>query len=119
MATDINPKAVDAALRTAAQNNIVVEVHQTSFVESVYGDVAGNVDVLLFNPPYVVTPPEEVGSDGIEASWAGGLYGEQTNTLAVPCPTTTSVLYWTILSVCWTQSVQPSRQATSPTWCAG
>lgn len=45
MATDINPKAVDAAQRTASQNSVEVEVHQTSFVESIYGDVAGKVDV--------------------------------------------------------------------------
>lgn len=33
------------------------------------------MDVILFNPPYVPTPDEEISGCGIEASWAGGTDG--------------------------------------------
>lgn len=31
--------------------------------------------MLIFNPPYVPTPADEVGGTGIEAAWAGGRNG--------------------------------------------
>ena len=34
--------------------------------------LAGRVDVLVCNPPYVETAEEETGSTGIAAAWAGG-----------------------------------------------
>lgn len=51
-------------------------------VESVLSDLASNlhpglVDVLIFNPPYVPTPSEEVCGRGIEAAWAGGRLGRE------------------------------------------
>jgi release factor glutamine methyltransferase len=39
---------------------------------------------LIFNPPYVPTPNDEVGSNGIEASWAGGLHGRVVIDRAIP-----------------------------------
>ena len=60
---------------TGAKNGVSVEV--------VLGDLfAGTrlplpLDVLIFNPPYVPTPSEEVGGTGIEASWAGGTDGRE------------------------------------------
>ena len=42
------------------------------------------IDVIIFNPPYVPTPPEEVGSHGIEASWAGGDDGREVIDKFIP-----------------------------------
>lgn len=78
IAADINRRAAEASKRTATAN-------QAEPFEAVCCDLAGcmldrlkgKIDVLLFNPPYVPTPPEEVGSKDITAAWAGGLRGRE------------------------------------------
>jgi len=74
LATDINPAAVLATMATARANGVAVDVIRTGLVDGLLAGLIsrGGVDVLLFNPPYVPTPDEEVGGSGIEASWAGG-----------------------------------------------
>jgi release factor glutamine methyltransferase len=72
MATDINPDAAHMTQATAQDNGVLVDVVQTSLVDGLLERLTGKVDVLLFNPPYVPTPDDEVGKSGIEASWAGG-----------------------------------------------
>ena len=74
VAVDSNPRACALAARTAAANGVALDV--------IVGDLdatlrRGAVDVLIFNPPYVPTPSSEVGSSGIEASWAGGVRGRE------------------------------------------
>ncbi|CAM9962415.1 unnamed protein product [Chrysoparadoxa australica] len=72
LAIDLNANAAQATMRTAEASKVVS-------LEAVCGDLfsplqqrlCGAIDVLIFNPPYVPTPPEEVGSTGIEAAWAG------------------------------------------------
>lgn len=81
MATDINVNAVIATRRTAAANELTVDVRQTDFVDGTELAGLGSLDVLLFNPPYVPTDDDEVTGAGCEvrdmitAAWAGGTDG--------------------------------------------
>lgn len=82
--TDVNPRSLEVARETARIN------HQNTralphFFESIRCDLAsallprfaGMVSMLLFNPPYVPTSDDEVGTTGIEAAWAGGKDGRR------------------------------------------
>ncbi|XP_040836623.1 methyltransferase N6AMT1 [Ochotona curzoniae] len=77
MCTDINPEAAACTLETARCNRVHIQAIITDLVEGLLPRLKGKVDLLVFNPPYVVTPPEEVGSHGIEAAWAGGRSGRE------------------------------------------
>ncbi|NWI13352.1 HEMK2 methyltransferase, partial [Crypturellus soui] len=77
MCTDINPMAAYCTVETALINNVQLQPIITDLVKGLSPRLNGKVDLLLFNPPYVVTPSEEVGSHGIEASWAGGKNGRE------------------------------------------
>lgn len=124
LATDCNPHALRVAQATATVHGLDLTTHQcdlasallSSSSSSLPGDLStdveieeegcywdGSIDMLLFNPPYVPTPDEEVvdfngngntstkcdGSFenrvvGIEASWAGGLHGRRVIDRAIP-----------------------------------
>lgn len=78
LTSDINPFACETTRKTGLQNNITrIEPIQTSLVNSLLPRLKNSIDILLFNPPYAVTPSDEVGSLGIEASWAGGIDGRE------------------------------------------
>ena len=77
IATDINTHAADCTRRTAEANKVSVEVIETDLVSGLEERLYGKVDILLFNPPYVPTPDEEVGTKDVAASWAGGLDGRR------------------------------------------
>ncbi|KAL7369518.1 hypothetical protein ABVT39_001521 [Epinephelus coioides] len=82
--TDVNPAAAQCTAKTASCNNVSLQPIITSLVESLLPRLSGKVDVLVFNPPYVVTPSEEVGSTGIEAAWAGGKRGQEVTDRLLP-----------------------------------
>ncbi|XP_034649067.1 methyltransferase N6AMT1 isoform X3 [Trachemys scripta elegans] len=75
--TDINPIAASCTLETAVLNRVHIHPVITDLVTGLLPRLNGKVDLLLFNPPYVVTPSEEVESHGIEAAWAGGKNGRE------------------------------------------
>ncbi|KAK7091098.1 hypothetical protein V1264_008827 [Littorina saxatilis] len=84
LCTDINPKAADFARRTGRENNVLIHPVLCDLCGAVEYRLQGQVDVLLFNPPYVVTPSSEVSSGGIEASWAGGVKGREVTDRLLP-----------------------------------
>ncbi|XP_075398505.1 methyltransferase HEMK2 isoform X1 [Tenrec ecaudatus] len=77
MCTDINPNAAACTLETAHCNKVCLQPIITDLVKGLLPRLEGKVDLLVFNPPYVVTPSEEVKSRGIEAAWAGGRNGRE------------------------------------------
>jgi release factor glutamine methyltransferase len=93
--TDINPDAIRITLQTAQINHISpnslfpITCHLAtpllSSSSSSTNSLQNKMNIILFNPPYVPTPDEEVGrSTGIEASWAGGIDGRRVIDQALP-----------------------------------
>lgn len=82
--TDVNSAATKCTAKTASCNNVSLQPVVTDLVECLLPRLTGKVDILLFNPPYVVTPSGEVGSAGIEAAWAGGKRGREVTDRFLP-----------------------------------
>ncbi|KAL3698423.1 hypothetical protein R1sor_012499 [Riccia sorocarpa] len=72
IATDISSVAAEVTRTTLRSHGVEADVVVTNLVTGLEKRLAGSVDLLVFNPPYVPTPEEEVGVEGITAAWAGG-----------------------------------------------
>jgi len=62
---DISPIACNASLRTVTANkssrsNVPADAICSDLLGSLFPRIQGNVDLLIFNPPYVPTPDDEV-----------------------------------------------------------
>jgi release factor glutamine methyltransferase len=85
MATDINPNALRFTQQTASENGVKqLEPIQCDLASALLPRCDSLIDIILFNPPYVPTPDEEVAGNGIEASWAGGQKGRLVIDRAIP-----------------------------------
>jgi len=76
IAFDINSKACDATRKTTCANDLSdkIDIIKMNFLQ--WFPIKNNcVDLLVCNPPYVATVSDEIGHDGIQASWAGGDLG--------------------------------------------
>lgn len=87
LSTDINAHAADATRRTAAANGVHLNPILANLVDPLQQRVAGKVDLMLFNPPYVETENDEMtatqaGRD-IGGAWAGGSFGMQVTNLVL------------------------------------
>lgn len=74
ISTDINFKACEMSATTANYNNVLLEPVNMDLISFF---VDKKFDVIIFNPPYVVTKTEECGGTDIVASWAGGVKGRE------------------------------------------
>lgn len=84
LATDINPHAVRVTQETLEAHGVHAELINTDIASGLEKSLAGMVDVMVVNPPYVPTPEDEVGRDGITSSWAGGENGRSVINKILP-----------------------------------
>jgi release factor glutamine methyltransferase len=75
--TDINKNACLATKKTSNVNNNDINIINCDLLMPMMDKLNGKIDILIFNPPYVVTEPDELGSKSIEAAWAGGKDGRE------------------------------------------
>ena len=65
----------------------MLEALATSLFDPLEERLHHNIDLLVFNPPYVPTASDEADegqtSRGIYGSWAGGALGMETTTLVL------------------------------------
>ncbi len=76
-ATDLNKNACLASGKTSTKNGNILNIVNCDLVGPLIDRLEKSIDILLFNPPYVVTEAGELGSNGIEAAWAGGKDGRE------------------------------------------
>ena len=79
LCTDLNPHATRCTHQTGLANSVPLNPILTNLTSSLLPRLTRQVDVLVFNPPYVETEEEELydaQEDGtIEKAWAGGESG--------------------------------------------
>ncbi|XP_015791714.1 hemK methyltransferase family member 2-like [Tetranychus urticae] len=78
--TDINPQAGLACYETFRLNQLAnsPQIVLTDLIESLSYRLRSNVDLIVFNPPYVPTEDSEIESDDLlTKSWAGGINGRR------------------------------------------
>jgi release factor glutamine methyltransferase len=69
VATDVNPHAVRLARNNAARNGVAIEAVESDLFEG----IRGSFDLVVFNPPYLPTAPEDLTGDRwLDASVDGG-----------------------------------------------
>lgn len=82
LACDINPYACQVSKRTALRNTTRVDCIQGNLADALRSQ---KIDLLIFNPPYVVTTDDELQEkkfgncteDLLVNSWAGGVCGRR------------------------------------------
>lgn len=76
VAIDINPNACKSTKATGKINSVDINVAQMDLLNNIrYNEM---FDIILFNPPYVVTDSKEVtDSRLISRAWAGGKNGRE------------------------------------------
>ncbi|XP_029047407.1 methyltransferase N6AMT1 [Osmia bicornis bicornis] len=76
LAIDINLDACKATKKTAMENSVEIDAIQMDLLSCIRSNRA--FDIVLFNPPYVVTRDEEISNSKlVYRTWAGGSNGRK------------------------------------------
>ncbi|XP_060832031.1 methyltransferase N6AMT1 [Bombus pascuorum] len=76
LAIDINIDACKISKKTAAENLVEIDIVQMDLLNCIRSDSV--FDIVIFNPPYVVTSDDEISNGQILfKAWAGGTNGRK------------------------------------------